>query len=158
MISFETRTKIEELEKKFKDVLSIVNEEEVNRELKELEKKLSDPSVWDDQKKAREYTQKLKRLKNISEDLKRVRSLFEDLEVAIELSEEDMDMVNQVEEIVQDLEKAVKKLELEIILNGKYDPNNAYLSVHPGAGGTESQDWAQMLLEDVHEMGRKEGL
>lgn len=75
MISFETRTKIEELEKKFKDVLSIVNEEEVNRELKELEKKLSDPSVWDDQKKAREYTQKLKRLKNISEDLKRVRSL-----------------------------------------------------------------------------------
>ncbi|HBF11404.1 peptide chain release factor 2 [Thermotoga neapolitana DSM 4359] len=157
MISFETRTKIEELEKKFKDVLSIVNEEEVNRELKELEKKLSDPSVWDDQKKAREYTQKLKRLKNISEDLKRVRSLFEDLEVAIELSEEDMDMVNQVEEIVQDLEKAVKKLELEIILNGKYDPNNAYLSVHPGAGGTESQDWAQMLLRMYMRWAERKG-
>ncbi|MDK2785848.1 MAG: peptide chain release factor 2 [Thermotoga sp.] len=157
MISFETRTKIEELEKKFKDVLSIVNEEEVNRELKEIEKKLSDPSVWDDQKKAREYTQKLKRLKNISEDLKRVRSLFEDLEVAIELSEEDMDMVNQVEEIVQDLEKAVKKLELEIILNGKYDPNNAYLSVHPGAGGTESQDWAQMLLRMYMRWAERKG-
>ncbi|MCD6550927.1 peptide chain release factor 2 [Thermotoga sp.] len=158
MISFETKTKIEELEKKFKDVLSIVNEEEVNKELKEIERKLSDPSVWDDQKKAREYTQKLKRLKNISEDLKKVRSLFEDLEVAIELSEEDMDMVQQAEEIVRELEKTVKKLELEIILNGKYDPSNAYLSVHPGAGGTESQDWAQMLLRMYMRWAERKGL
>ena len=66
-------------------------------------------------------------------------------------------MVNQVEEIVQDLEKAVKKLELEIILNGKYDPNNAYLSVHPGAGGTESQDWAQMLLRMYMRWAERKG-
>ncbi|PLV60377.1 peptide chain release factor 2 [Thermotoga sp. KOL6] len=157
MISFETKTKIEELEKKYKDVLSIINEKEIEEELKSIEKKLSDPSVWDDQVKAREYTQKLKRLKNISEDLKKVRSLFEDLEVAIELSEEDADMVQQVEEIVHELEHAVKKLELEIILNGKYDPNNAYLSVHPGAGGTESQDWAQMLLRMYMRWAERKG-
>jgi len=157
MISFETKTKIEELEKKYKDVLSVVNEDEINKELEEVEKKLTDPSVWDDQKKAREYTQKLKRLKNISEDLKRVRSLFEDLEVAIELSDEDQEMAQHVEEIVQELEDAVKKLELEIILNGKYDPNNAYLSVHPGAGGTESQDWAQMLLRMYMRWAERKG-
>ncbi|AAD36646.1 peptide chain release factor RF-2 [Thermotoga maritima MSB8] len=157
MISFETKTKIEELEKKYKDVLSVVNEDEINKELEEVEKKLTDPSVWDDQKKAREYTQKLKRLKNISEDLKRVRSLFEDLEVAIELSDEDQEMAQHVEEIVQELEGAVKKLELEIILNGKYDPNNAYLSVHPGAGGTESQDWAQMLLRMYMRWAERKG-
>jgi peptide chain release factor 2 len=157
MISFETRTRIEELEKKYKDVLSVVNENEVDKEIEEIEKKLTDPSVWDDQKKAREYTQKLKRLKNISEDLKRVRSLFEDLEVAIELSDEDQEMAQHVEEIVQELEDAVKKLELEIILNGKYDPNNAYLSVHPGAGGTESQDWAQMLLRMYMRWAERKG-
>lgn len=157
MISFETRTRIEELEKKYKDVLSVVNENEVDKEIEEIEKKLTDPSVWDDQKKAREYTQKLKRLKNISEDLKRVRSLFEDLEVAIELSDEDQEMTQHVEEIVQKLEKAVKELELEIILNGKYDPNNAYLSVHPGAGGTESQDWAQMLLRMYMRWAERKG-
>ncbi|AIY88545.1 MULTISPECIES: peptide chain release factor 2 [unclassified Thermotoga] len=157
MISFETRTRIEELEKKYKDVLSVVNENEVDKEIEEIEKKLTDPSVWDDQKKAREYTQKLKRLKSISEDLKRVRSLFEDLEVAIELSDEDQEMAQHVEEIVQELEDAVKKLELEIILNGKYDPNNAYLSVHPGAGGTESQDWAQMLLRMYMRWAERKG-
>lgn len=157
MISFETRTRIEELEKKYKDVLSVVNENEVDKEIEEIEKKLTDPSVWDDQKKAREFTQKLKRLKNISEDLKRVRSLFEDLEVAIELSDEDQEMAQHVEEIVQELEDAVKKLELEIILNGKYDPNNAYLSIHPGAGGTESQDWAQMLLRMYMRWAERKG-
>lgn len=51
MISFETKTKIEELEKKYKDVLSVVNEDEINKELEEVEKKLTDPSVWDDQKR-----------------------------------------------------------------------------------------------------------
>lgn len=157
MISYETKTKIEELEKKFKDILSVVDEEKMKEELKELEVELADPTVWSDQKVAKEKTQKLKRYKRLVEDIERARKLFEDLEVAIELSEEDLEMVQHVEGIVKELEEAVKSLELEMILNGKYDPNNAYLSVHPGAGGTESQDWAQMLLRMYMRWAERKG-
>jgi len=68
------------------------------------------------------------------------------LEVGIELAEEDPSMLENIEEILDEVSERIRDFELELILNGRFDDANAYLIIHPGAGGTESQDWASMLL------------
>jgi len=71
---------------------------------------------------------------------------FESIDIAVELSGEDESFVKNVEELVRSAEKKVREFELTILLSGKYDNNNCFMSIHPGAGGTESQDWASMLM------------
>jgi len=82
---------------------------------------------------------------------------FEDIEIGLELSENDPEMVESVEQLVSEIEKKLKTFQLDMILNDPLDSNNAYLSIHPGAGGTESHDWAQMLLRMYLRWAEKNG-
>jgi len=81
----------------------------------------------------------------------------EDIEIGLELSENDPEMVESVEQLVSEIEKKLKTFQLDMILNDPLDSNNAYLSIHPGAGGTESHDWAQMLLRMYLRWAEKNG-
>ncbi|ACL70392.1 bacterial peptide chain release factor 2 (bRF-2) [Halothermothrix orenii H 168] len=110
---------------------------------------MSDPGLWDDNKKAREITRKSKVVKDRIKSLKKLDELREEAEVMIELAEEDetnRELWSEVEDYINSLEEKIDKMELKFRLNGEYDDCNAILSIHPGAGGTESQDWADMLL------------
>lgn len=146
MIGYDLRVKIEDLKKKFDDAMRVFSKENKEKKLKELEEVMSSPDFWNDQKKAQETTREAQKIRKMLQEAQEIEGLFEDIEVAIELSNEDPEMAEQVNELVEEVEEKVRVFELEMILNGKYDSNNAYLSVHPGAGGTESHDWAQMLL------------
>ena len=146
MISYETRLKIDELKKKLSDSIQVFKPEEKQKRLKELEDLASSPDFWQDAKKAQEVNKEAQKLRKLLDEYEYIKNLFEDLEVAIELSGEDPEMEEHANEILKELEEKVRKFELEMLLSGKYDQSNAYLSVHPGAGGTESHDWAQMLL------------
>ncbi len=157
MIGYDLRVKIEDAMKKFNDALKVFNEDFQKKRLSELENLMSSKSFWNDQKKAQEITREAQRIRKLFEEIDEIRGLFEDVEVAIELADEDPDMAKQVEEIAKEIEEKVKAFELEMVLNGKYDPNNAYLSVHPGAGGTESHDWAQMLLRMYTRWAERKG-
>ena len=146
MIGYELRTKIEEVKKKFEDAKKVFDPDLKRKELEEYEKIMSQPSFWDDSKEAQEIIKKSQRIRKLLGEMEEIERLMEDLGIGLELADEDPEIASQVEKIVKDIETKVKSFELEMILNGKYDQNNAYLSVHPGAGGTESHDWAQMLL------------
>jgi peptide chain release factor 2 len=109
---------------------------------------MAEPGFWDNQTEAQKVIDESNRLKEGTETYRKLESQYEDLEVSYELVKEEGD-----EELGADLESGVKKLveemnkfELQLLLNGPYDKNNAILELHPGAGGTESQDWASMLL------------
>ena len=145
MIGYDVKMRIEDIRKKFRDAMKVFRPEEKRKELEELEKKMSDPNFWDDSKKAQEITKKAQKIRKLLEDAREIEEMFEDLDVALELSD-DPEMADHVMEILSELEGKVREFELLMLLSGKYDQNNAYLSVHPGAGGTESHDWAQMLL------------
>ena len=134
------------LKKKFDDAMKVFNEDEKKKRLDELEKVMSSPDFWNDPKRAQEVTKEAQKIRKMFEEAKEIEGLFEDIEVAVELSDEDPEMVEQISQLVEEVEEKVKAFELEMILNGRYDQSSAYLSVHPGAGGTESHDWAQMLL------------
>lgn len=107
------------------------------------------PGFWDKQDQAREILTKSSELKRITERQKEFKGKVEDLEAMLELyeeSDEDPDTLKEVEDMANELTKEIEVLEIESFLSGKFDRNAAILSINAGAGGTESCDWASMLL------------
>ena len=114
----------------------------------ELEKLMNDPSFWNDQQNAKKVTKEQSLLKIQVAKATKLKRLREDFETYLLLLKEDFnDDLYQEALSFYDVEKTfIEQTEVEILLNGEYDFNNAILTIHPGAGGTESQDWAEMLL------------
>jgi len=114
----------------------------------EKEEALARPDFWNDQERAKQTSRELNQLKSKLEPWERAHQRYDDLVVLQELAEEenDDDTRAEVARGIIELERDVERLELESLFTGEYDDHNAILSIHPGAGGTESQDWAQMLL------------
>lgn len=109
---------------------------------------MGDPSFWDDPVKAKKIQVELSALKDTVERHTRLTQKLHDAKTLFELlsEEEDETLVKELEEEISLIQKEVQSLELEVLLKNPYDKNNAYLELHAGAGGTEAQDWTQMLL------------
>lgn len=157
MIDFELKQRIDEVKKRYEDIIKVFHPEDKKKELSKLEEQMGDANFWNDPKKAKEISREAQRIRKIIEDMKDIENKIDDLEAAIELVDEDPTFVETVKQLVNEIEKKVKSFELELILNGKFDANNAYLTIHPGAGGTESQDWASMLLRMYMRWAEKRG-
>lgn len=115
--------------------------------LKELEENTLEADFWNDAKQSEKVLVEIKGLKEIVNHFinieKDVNSLIEMTDLV--MIDFDEDLKKEILTSTQKLEKEIEKLELQTFLSGKYDKNNAILTIHPGAGGTESQDWAEML-------------
>lgn len=122
--------------------------EGIKKEIEDIERQMSDPSFWSDLKKSQELSKKQKALKELLEEYESLLSRCEDLYTLIELGLEEGDesITEEVEREYKELKKEVENLKIRTLLNGPYDKNNAILSIHAGSGGTEAQDWAEMLL------------
>jgi len=110
-----------------------------------LEEKTSDPEFWNDNEAAQKVLKEVSRLKAHIDMDKKLQEAAEEVDVLLELQSEGEDMVAELSEQITVLSEIVEDAELRMILGGKHDPNNAILTIHSGSGGTESQDWAQML-------------
>lgn len=115
--------------------------------LKELEDKQNEPEFWQDIAKAQVVNKEAKQIENKINKYKKLFGDVEDVEVMIELSIEadDESEAADIQSEIKRLTEAVGKLRLDTLLRGKFDANNAIISLHAGAGGTEAQDWASML-------------
>lgn len=115
--------------------------------LKELEGQTNEPDFWSNQENSAKVLQEIKFLKDKVIAYKKLQTELSDLEILIELALESNEdsVIPEVKSGVKQLKKGVDKLETENLLSGNHDRNNAIITIHPGAGGTESQDWAQML-------------
>jgi len=114
----------------------------------ELEYKMGEPTFWDDAEEAQKINQELNDVKISVDKYKNLKTKFEDAQTLWEMAVEDEDESLE-EEINGDLDnvaEGLENLQLEVLLSGPYDANNAILTLHAGAGGTEAQDWTQMLL------------
>jgi peptide chain release factor 2 len=109
---------------------------------------MAQPNFWDDQDKAQTTINETNVLKSSVDKMKELNAKYEDLQVMLELAREEEDGELQKEALqgVRELRSQMNEFELELLLSEPYDKNNAILELHPGAGGTESQDWAEMLL------------
>jgi peptide chain release factor 2 len=114
-------------------------------ELQEIDREMGSPGFWDDPGKSAPILKRRRAVERRVEMLKRLRSQAGDLEAWRELTSEG-EADAEVEEFLRDLEKDLDRLELQLMLSGENDDHAALMAIHPGAGGTESQDWAEMLL------------
>lgn len=114
----------------------------------ELESQMSDATFWDDQDQAQKVISESNHLKGLIERVNELAESYEDLQVLLDLAieENDESIFPEVDKGIKGLKKKFHDFELQLLLSEPYDKNNAILEIHPGAGGTESQDWAEMLL------------
>ena len=114
----------------------------------ELEQQASDPSLWDDPARAQQLTTRLARLRADVDRFESLERRLADARAIDELlgQEGDPELERELEQTVTGLETQIDGLELTALLGGEYDHNDAVATLHAGAGGTESQDWAEMLL------------
>jgi len=116
------------------------------QELENLEKQISEPDFWNDSEKAQKIVQQRSRLEKALEQQENFETAVSDAEVLIEFAEADESSLNELNSLITRLEKEVSIAETQSLLSGETDANNAICSIQSGAGGTDAQDWAQMLL------------
>ena len=118
---------------------------------------MSAPTFWDDPSEAQVVTQETTRLKNEVETWDNLKRKIDDAEVLWELAmeENDASLTDELDALIKEVVQQIEHLELSLLLNGEYDENNAILTLHAGAGGTEAQDWAQMLMRMFMRYGER---
>ena len=157
---------LEEAKRKLLELRSVVSElglqlriDEARERAQELERETMVENFWSDAEKSSKKLQEIKQLKDLTESYGDLCSRLEDAlalcEMAIE--ENDEDSVDEVLSETEYIETEAEKKRIEALLCGPYDKNNAILSFHPGAGGTEAQDWASMLYRMYVRWGEKHG-
>jgi peptide chain release factor 2 len=116
--------------------------------LAQLDTEMAQPSFWEDNRRAQEVIRERTELSRLVTRVKELAGKAEDLAVMLELAEEATDgsLDAEIADSIASLRKDLDEFELKIMLSGPHDTKAAIVSIHPGAGGTESQDWAQMLL------------
>jgi peptide chain release factor 2 len=108
-----------------------------------LEKEAQNPNLWDDQERAQTVMIRQSELRDEIESFEALKKRIEDTLDLLEIADDSMQ--DEIETEVERIEAEVDKLELNTLLSGKYDQGNALLAIHAGAGGTDSQDWAEIL-------------
>lgn len=122
--------------------------EEKQRQIKIIEEKMNQPGFWDEIDSANKENQRLSSLKKETSEYKKLEKELQSCEEisGILAIEEATEVQTELEKTLNQLTGDIENLEIDTMLNGEYDNSNCYLEIHPGAGGTESCDWANMLL------------
>jgi peptide chain release factor 2 len=136
--------KLEELINDFKELKNILNMEEKNNRIKELDSISQGPNLWSNPDYSRDILSELSELK---EEVNTINDVESRLNNAFELTELELNESEllELEVELKTLIKLIEKLKIETLLTDEFDKNNAYLEIHSGAGGTESNDWADMI-------------
>ena len=148
MLELEENTKLlQELKSKLEQIGDSLDIVKLKNELSALEAKVAEQDFWQDNKSSSIVLKQINEIKNKIENYNKIET---ELNSVLEMSEllniePDEEMAKEVLKTTSKLEKEIEKLEITTLLSGKYDNNNAILTIHPGAGGTEAQDWAEML-------------
>jgi len=127
--------------------------------IQELDEMMLDPNFWNNQDSAQTVISELNGLKEIVNTYHRFMETQENLEMTLELlrEENDEELHEEISGEMQTFRKELSDYELTMLLSEPYDKNNAILELHPGAGGTESQDWCSMLLRMYTRWAEKRG-
>ena len=147
------------MEDKIKDLRQALDIDGAAEEKKKLEEASMDPAFYNDIAGSQKVMQKIKQLGNKIDRYEKLYGTWEDLLTLIELAlaEDDESVLEEVSEGVSQLKEDVENLSLETLLSGPYDKNNAILTLHAGAGGTEAQDWCEMLLRMYQRWAERHG-
>ena len=141
------------------DLKEALGYDKISREVAELEQQAAAPDFWDDMENSQKILKRTSSLKSKISAFDAIFSRYEDTMTLVELGdeEEDLSLLEEAENDVAAIKKSIDELRLTTLLTGEYDANNAILTFHAGAGGTEAQDWAEMLFRMYTRWGERHG-
>lgn len=127
--------------------------------VREIEQTMEESGFWDNTEKAQGYMKELKNLKDIMEEYKHLETRYEDVQTLIQMGYEENDesLIPEIDEALTLFVRDLEELKLNTLLSGEYDKYNAIITLHAGAGGTESCDWASMLCRMYQRWADKKG-
>ena len=157
MQKHEIKQEMNQLRDLFEETMSMTNKEALDEQVKKLDQSTYDQGFWDDQESAQKIIKQLKGLKNKQDKLNQYIELFEEIEVLVDFISDGEEMLDELNEQVDSFKTMSEHLSVELLLTGDFDESSAILEIHPGAGGTESQDWANMLFRMYKRFGETEG-
>jgi len=128
------------------DLVAFLQIDEKRKRLEKITRQLADNEIWNQPARSAELLREKKRLEEVVQLEEKVTRFIEDIDTYLELSREGEELKNELEGELDRFQGYVEEMEIRNYLNGPNDRDNAFLSIHPGAGGTESQDWAEILL------------
>jgi peptide chain release factor 2 len=139
--------KLQDLNKKIEEAINLLKLADLKNKLQQLADEMNASDFWSDQKRAQTISQDYQSIKSEVDKWEEIKKQASDL---LELSASgDVSLEKEIDTQTSQLEKKFEDYELFLLLNGPYDQNNAIVSIHAGSGGTEAQDWAQMLLRMI---------
>ncbi|MEH7119392.1 peptide chain release factor 2 [Neobacillus vireti] len=155
----EIRNELEKTAKKLADFRGSLDLENKEARIAELDDEMLHPDFWNDQEKAQSVISEANGLKDQVNEFMELNDSYDNLELTYELvkEENDEELRAELEEELEQLTSRLSQFELQLLLSEEYDKNNAILELHPGAGGTESQDWGSMLLRMYTRWAEKKG-
>lgn len=138
---------ISEYKNRIDDLSKTLKVDELNSELAGLENKMNDPAFWNDKDESSKTSARVSQIKKTLVDYNEVNQELNDLNDLIEIYKEESieEYEAEIKNSVKSISKQLDALEISVLLSDKYDNSSAIVTIHPGAGGTEAQDWAQML-------------
>ena len=160
MVEFEElRLRLLDSEKPIENLKEALAIDSLKAEVEVLEKESAAPDFWDDMENSQKVMQKIGSLKAKVTGYESLKSDYEDALVMIELADEegDLSLLDDCTASVNDIETRVEDMTLSTLLSGEFDGKNALLTFHAGAGGTEAQDWAEMLFRMYNRWGERHG-
>lgn len=158
MLQFEEQIqRLQGMRAELDDLGEALNLDAVRKEIAVLEEESGKPEFWDDSQNSARVLQQIRQLKNKVEGYESLCAQFEDNLVLAELADEaeDLDMLDEVVSGIDAVAAELENQRLSTLLSGEYDDNNALLTFHAGAGGTEAQDWAEMLFRMYQHWGER---
>lgn len=153
----EEKAQLEELQAQIEKAIESLDLSKKKARVAELEKEMQAPGFWDDRGKAEGTSREASHLKELVENWEGMKGEVEELLGLLPSAEDDPKGAEEFRGMVGSLGEKFRKLEISVFLNGKYDGANAILSVHSGTGGTDSQDFAEMLLRMYMRYAEKQG-
>ncbi|MEH7545166.1 MULTISPECIES: peptide chain release factor 2 [Bacillaceae] len=155
----EIRNELEKTAKTLADFRGSLDLENKEARIAELDDEMLHPDFWNNQEKAQAVISEANGLKDQVNEFMELNDSYENLELTYELvkEENDEELRAELEEELEQLTSRLSQFELQLLLSEEYDKNNAILELHPGAGGTESQDWGSMLLRMYTRWAEKKG-
>ncbi|MBN2540270.1 MAG: peptide chain release factor 2 [Bacilli bacterium] len=158
MTYLELQTALYDLKKELDQLVSTINIDNYIKTKNNLEEKTFQPDFWSDTQLAQSIMSELNDVKSIIDEYNSIIDIYETLELSYELAKEDETYkLDDVEQMIDTYHDKIENLTIHILLNKPYDKFNAFIEFHPGAGGTESQDWAQMLYRMYLRFAEKKG-
>ena len=160
MLQFEElKRELEEQEQALKELGDALGLEKLREEVDMLEHKSAEPGFWDNMEQAQKVTQRMAALKDKDGSYQKLVNRAGDCMALIEMGDEaeDLTLVDEAKEEIEQIKNEIASRKLATLLTGEYDKNNAILTFHAGSGGTEAQDWAEMLFRMYNRWGERHG-